>query len=85
MDKENPLTAAKQVILEGNLGALAAVHTNVIIILEQLDRIATGQGDEIMLQLSNSARMSSAQLVAHTFAQRGYVSSVHSEHSAANL
>lgn len=85
VDKENPLAAAKQVILEGNPGALPAVHTNVIITLDQLDRITASQSDDIMLQLSNGARMSGAQLVARTLAQRGYVSLVHPEHGAVNL
>ena len=39
VNKDDPLAAAKKVLLEGNPGALPAVHTNVILTLDQLDRI----------------------------------------------
>ena len=66
VNKDDPLAAAKKVLLEGNPGALPAVHTNVILTLDQLDRIVAAPSDasDITLQLTNGARMTGAQLVA---------------------
>ena len=87
VNKDDPLAAAKKVLLEGNPGALPAVHTNVILTLDQLDRIVAAPADaaDITLQLTNGARMTGAQLVARALAQRGYVSLVHPEHGPVNL
>ena len=87
VNKDDPLAAAKKVLLEGNPGALPAVHTNVILTLDQLDRIVAAPSDasDITLQLTNGARMTGAQLVARALAQRGYVSLVHPEHGPVNL
>ena len=73
VNKDDPLAAAKKVLLEGNPGALPAVHTNVILTLDQLDRIVAAPADaaDITLQLTNGARMTGAQLVARALAQRG--------------
>ena len=73
----NLLDAAKTVILGGNTGTRPAVHAQVVVTLNELDRIINGDGDEIELQLTNGARMTGAEFLTHKFASIGYATIVH--------
>ncbi|QPK80265.1 HNH endonuclease [Corynebacterium lizhenjunii] len=61
------------------------VRTNVIIRLEDLDKIIHGHGEEITVELTNGARMTGAQLVARKLAEIGLITLVHPFTGPVNL
>ncbi|WP_408930886.1 HNH endonuclease signature motif containing protein [Corynebacterium axilliensis] len=73
----NLLDAATTVILGGNTGTKPAVHAQVVVTLDEFDRIINGDGDEIELQLTNGGRMTGAEFLTHKFASIGYATIVH--------
>ncbi|WP_306507461.1 HNH endonuclease [Corynebacterium sp.] len=73
----NLLDAATTVILGGNTGTRPAVHAQVVVTLDEFDRIINGDGDEIELQLTNGARMTGAEFLTHKFASIGYATITH--------
>ena len=61
------------------------ITTNAIITLDELDRIIDGDGEEITIQLTNGARLTGAELVSRTLAERGLITLVHPFEGAVNL
>ncbi|WP_235923136.1 hypothetical protein [Corynebacterium lizhenjunii] len=74
-DNDNPVPHA----------ARPQVRTNVIIRLEDLDKIIHGHGEEITVELTNGARMTGAQLVARKLAEIGLITLVHPFTGPVNL
>ncbi|AVH87913.1 HNH endonuclease [Corynebacterium camporealensis] len=54
-----------------------AVTTHVVINLDELDKIVDGQGDDIVLQMTNGAKITGAQLVQQMFTDHGYATLIH--------
>ena len=77
INKNDLLDAAKTAVLDGQAGAKPAVHAQVVVTLDEFDRIINGDGDEIELQLTNGGRMTGAEFLAHKFASIGYATIVH--------
>ena len=74
----NLLDAATTILLGDNTtGTRPAVHAQVVVTLNELDRIINNDGDEIELQLTNGGRMTGAEFLAHKFASIGYATIVH--------
>ncbi|QQU95741.1 HNH endonuclease [Corynebacterium aurimucosum] len=71
------LQAANDVFFKEGTGSTPAVRTQVIVTLNELDQIISGEGDEIELNLTNGARMTGAEFLTHTFAEIGYATLVH--------
>ena len=85
LDSNKPLESAKDLFLGKANGARATVTTQVVLTLDELDRIVDGGGEEITLQLTNGARMTGAELVARTLSDHGYVTLVHPHEGPVNL
>lgn len=62
-----------------------AVTTNVILTLDQLDRILSGDGEEITLRMTNGATLTGAELVRRRLSDHGYVTLIHPESGPVNL
>ena len=77
INKNDLLDAAKTAVLDGQAGAKPAVHAQVVVTLNELDRIINDDGDEIELQLTNGARMTGAEFLTHKFASIGYATITH--------
>ncbi|WP_411708771.1 HNH endonuclease signature motif containing protein [Corynebacterium sp. LaCa116] len=77
INKNDLLDAAKTAVLDGTAGAKPAVHAQVVVTLDEFDRIINGDGDEIELQLTNGGRMTGAEFLTHKFASIGYATIVH--------
>ena len=77
VNKNNLLEAARTVIVTGSVGTKPAIHAQVVVTLDEFDRIINGDGDEIELQLTNGGRMTGAEFLAHKFASIGYATIVH--------
>ncbi|WP_408932543.1 HNH endonuclease signature motif containing protein [Corynebacterium sp. YSMAA1_1_D6] len=77
INKNDLLDAAKTAVLDGQAGAKPAVHAQVVVTLDEFDRIINNDGDEIELQLTNGGRMTGAEFLAHKFASIGYATIVH--------
>ncbi|MCG7275611.1 HNH endonuclease signature motif containing protein [Corynebacterium singulare] len=77
VNKHNLLDAARTVIVTGGVGTKPAVHAQVVVTLDEFDRIINGDGDEIELQLTNGARMTGAEFLSYQFASIGYATIVH--------
>ncbi|WP_412100297.1 HNH endonuclease signature motif containing protein [Corynebacterium aurimucosum] len=71
------LKAANDIFFKKGTGSTPAVHTQVIITLNELDQIINGDGDDIELNLTNGARMTGAEFLTHKFAEIGYATIVH--------
>ena len=56
----------------GTTAAPPAVHTNVIITLDELDQVIDGTGDDLILRLTNGATMTGAEFVNRRMHERGY-------------
>ena len=77
-DNTDLLSAANDIFFNNApAGTKPAVHTQVIVTLNELDQIINGDGDEIELNLTNGARMSGAEFLTHKFAEIGYATIVH--------
>ncbi|WP_448856249.1 HNH endonuclease signature motif containing protein [Corynebacterium camporealensis] len=62
-----------------------AVTTHVVINLDELDKIVDGQGDDIVLQMTNDAKITGAQLVQKMFTDHGYATLIHPVEGPVNL
>ena len=72
-------------IFEGQSGARTTVTTNVIVKLEDLVKIAEGDGDDIVLRMTNGATLTGAQFVQRTLADVGLVTLIHPVEGPVNL
>ena len=74
----NLLEACKQVFFTNNHGGTKpAVLTSVVVTLDKLDKIVSGDGDDIILELTNGGRMTGAEFLNYKFAEIGYVTLIH--------
>ncbi|WP_412100556.1 HNH endonuclease signature motif containing protein [Corynebacterium aurimucosum] len=71
------LDATRQVFFKEGVGSRPAVGTNVVITLDELDKIVRHDGDDIELELTNGGRMSGAEFLTYKFAETGYATLVH--------
>ena len=87
LDEDAPLDSVAELFSPS--GAAPAtrptITTNAIITLDELDRIIDGDGEEITIQLTNGARLTGAELVSRTLAERGLITLVHPFEGAVNL
>ena len=77
VNKHNLLDAARTVIVTGGIGTRPAVHAQVVVTLDEFDRIINGDGEEIELNLTNGGRMTGADFLAYKFAEIGYATIIH--------
>ena len=77
LDTERPLESVKSIFFGGKSGARTTVTTQVVITLDELDRIVDGDGEEITLQLTNGSRISGADLASRVLSDHGYITLVH--------
>jgi len=74
----NLLEACKQVFFTNNHGGTKpAVLTSVVVTLDKFDKIVSGDGDDIVLELTNGGRMTGAEFLNYKFAEIGYVTLIH--------
>ncbi|MCG7457751.1 HNH endonuclease signature motif containing protein [Corynebacterium tuberculostearicum] len=85
LDANKPLESAKDLFFGKADATRATVTTQVVLTLDELDRIVDGGGEEITLQLTNGARITGAELVARTLSDHGYVTLVHPHEGPVNL
>ncbi len=72
------LDASKQVFFEKSHGGTKpAVLTSVVVTLDKLDKIVSGDGDDIVLELTNGGRMTGREFLTYKFAEIGYVTLIH--------
>lgn len=87
LDEDAPLDSVAELFSPS--GAAPAtrptITTNAIITLDELDRIIDGDGEEITIRLTNGARLTGAELVSRTLAERGLITLVHPYEGAVNL
>lgn len=76
-DSEDLLKAARSVFGGSGAASVPTVHTNVIVRLDELDRIVDGDGEEIRLQLTNGATMTGGELVRRRLSELGYITLIH--------
>ncbi|ERS64020.1 hypothetical protein HMPREF1257_00513, partial [Corynebacterium sp. KPL1814] len=77
LDNERPLESVKSIFFGGKSGARTTATTQVIITLDELDRIVDGDGEEITLQLTNGSRIRGADFVTRVLSSHGYITLVH--------
>ena len=71
------LDATHQVFFKEGVGSRPAVGTNIVVTLDELDKIVRRDGDDIELELTNGGRMSGREFLTYKFAETGYVTLVH--------
>ena len=77
VNADDMLQATHDVFFKGDVGAKPAVHTQLIVTLDEFDKVINGEGDDIELQLTNGARMTGAEFLTYKFAEIGYATIVH--------
>jgi len=77
LDNEGPLESVKSIFFGGKSGARTTATTQVVITLDELDRIVDGDGEEITLQLTNGSRIRGADFVTRVLSSHGYITLVH--------
>lgn len=82
---KDPLQAIRDIFQGTAAGPAPQVRTNVVIRLDQLDRIINGDGEEIQLELTNGATMSGAELVQRTLSDIGLITLIHPYAGPVNL
>ena len=74
---DTDLLTAAHTVFRGGGGAGQKLQSNVIVRLDELDRIVDGDGEEIELQLTNGATMTGAEFVREKLADVGLITLVH--------
>lgn len=78
INKDNLLDASRHVFFnKSHGGTKPAVLTSVVVTLDKLDKIVSGDGDDIVLELTNGGRMTGAEFLNYKFAEIGYVTLIH--------
>lgn len=73
---DNPYRAFRKLFVEG--GGVSTVLTPMIVIhLDQLDKILSGDGEEVELQLTNGAKMTGLEFTRSAIGEFGYVTILH--------
>ena len=85
LDKDAPLDSVRKIFQGDAAASRPAVTTNVVLRLDELDRVIDTAGDDITLQLTNGARMTGADLVRRAFTAHGYVTLIHPVKGPVNL
>ncbi|AKE39042.1 HNH endonuclease [Corynebacterium camporealensis] len=80
-----PDTEAVDEFLQTGTTKGTAVTTNVVIKLDELDKIVDGEGDDVVLQMTNGAKLTGAQLVQQMFTDHGYATLIHPVEGPVNL
>ena len=82
---DRDLLTAAHTVFRGGGGSGQTLQSNVIVRLDELDRIVDGDGEEIELQLTNGATMTGAEFVREKLADLGLITLVHPHHGPVNL
>lgn len=82
---DRDLLTAAHTVFRGGGGSGQTLQSNVIVRLDELDRIVDGDGEEIELQLTNGATMTGAEFVREKLADVGLITLVHPHHGPVNL
>ncbi|MCZ9298178.1 HNH endonuclease [Corynebacterium hesseae] len=82
---DKDLLTAAHTVFRGGGGSGQKLQSNVIVRLDELDRIVDGDGEEIELQLTNGATMTGAEFVREKLADVGLITLVHPHHGPVNL
>lgn len=78
INQNNLLEAANHVFFnKSHGGTKPAVLTSVVVTLDKLDKIVSGDGDDIVLELTNGGRMTGTEFLNYKFAEIGYVTLIH--------
>lgn len=85
LDKDAPLDSVRKIFQGKTAASGASVTTNVVLRLDELDRVVDCAGDDVTLQLTNGARMTGADLVRRAFTEHGYVTLIHPVKGPVNL
>ena len=85
LDKDAPLDSVRKIFQGDAAASRTAVTTNVVLRLDELDRVVDTAGDDITLQLTNGARITGADLVRRAFTAHGYVTLIHPVKGPVNL
>ena len=80
-----PLESAKDLFFGKANAARTTVTTQVVLTLDELDRIVDGGGEEITLQLTNGAQISGADLARRALADVGLITLIHPVTGPVNL
>lgn len=79
------LLKAAHEVFKGSGAPAPALHAHVIVRLDELDKIARGEGDDIVLQATDGGTMTGAEFVRTKFAERGFVTLIHPTLGPVNL
>ena len=82
---DKDLLTAAHTVFRGGGGSGQKLQSNVIVRLDELDRIVDGDGEEIELQLTNGATMTGADFVREALADVGLITLVHPHAGPVNL
>lgn len=82
---DKDLLTAAHTVFRGGGGSGQKLQSNVIVRLDELDRIVDGDGEEIELHLTNGATMTGAEFVREKLADVGLITLVHPHHGPVNL
>lgn len=74
---EGELEGFRALVAGGSDSGVVKVHTSAIVYLDQLDRIVDGDGEEVIIELSNGAVMSGAQYIQRALSYHGEAVLVH--------
>lgn len=82
---DKDLLTAAHTVFRGGGGSGQKPQSNVIVRLDEMDRIIDGDGEEIELQLTNGATMTGAEFVREKLADVGLITLIHPHHGPVNL
>lgn len=82
--EDSPLEAVDRIFFRGGVTRPVA-STNIVIHLDELDKILNGGGEEVTLQMTNGAEISGAKLVEKKLAEVGLVTLIHPFEGPVNL
>lgn len=84
LDEADPVASLKEGFFSGG-ATMPELKTNVVLTLDQMDRISDGEGDDITVHLTNGATMTGAEFVTQTLAEHGYITVAHPVEGPVNL
>ncbi|MGP5495836.1 HNH endonuclease signature motif containing protein [Corynebacterium flavescens] len=85
IDPQSPLDSVQKIFFGGGAGSAPAAATNVIIELDQLDKVVSGRGDEVTVTMTNGATITGAELARKRLLEHGYVTLIHPLEGPVNL
>lgn len=84
VDKKLPVASFERNFFRG-AGARPEVSTMVVMMLDELDQIVDGDGEEVTLRMTNGAVMTGREVLAERMARRGYFMLYHPSKGPVNL